>query len=368
MKNGAAEAHQWAALHFELPERLIARFPTERREDSRLLVVRPAADRLPSMEHRRFFELPAILTPGDLLIFNNSKVSFRRMDLRRRSGGRIEALLLSAAKDGLWTALLRGRKRLKPGELLECEDAQAPVVFRYEGESGPGEAQSLLFPLQKADPERRAWRDAGESEAFFERFGSPPLPPYLSRKPEEIDRLRYQTVFADRPGSVAAPTAGLHFSAALLERLAAAGVARTEIRLDIGYGTFAPVSKEMLDAGKLHPEHVRIEPDFAAACAAARGRRIAIGTTSLRAVESWHRRGRRTPDDFDTTLFLRPPDRVESVDALLTNFHLPGSTLLLLIACALGPAATRFVYQTAIDQEYRFFSYGDAMLILPPLL
>ncbi|MBX7058513.1 MAG: tRNA preQ1(34) S-adenosylmethionine ribosyltransferase-isomerase QueA [Leptospirales bacterium] len=367
MKNGDDWRESLRALHFDLPENLIASRPAERRDHSRLMVLRPQADGCgATIEHRRFHELPELLSPEDLLILNSARVSPRRVALRRRSGAAIEALFLENNGNGAWRTLLRGRRKLADQELLELANPLQPVYFRFLGAASEHPAESLLLPLDTRG--EAAWPDLAAAESFFQHCGEAPLPPYLRRRADDSDRIRYQTVYAVAPGSVAAPTAGLHFTPELLARLKERGIHTAAVALQIGYGTFAPLTESHFTEGQLHAERVTISAEFAEAYNSSRGRKVAVGTTSLRAVESWRRQEGVAPGDFETRLFLRPPDTIQSIDALITNFHLPGSSLLMLVACAVGVDTLMKAYREAIAEKYRFFSYGDAMLILPPLL
>ena len=313
--------------------------------------------------------LPQILSAGDLLIFNNTRVSARRLRLQRRSGARIEAVFLEETVPGHWSVLLRGAAKVRPQEELVLEGAEdVPVRFRFEREPGQGPGNCLLIPVNPGGT--AAWQSPVDSEAFFAAHGELPIPPYLGRPAQAIDQERYQTILAEETGSVAAPTAGLHFSDELLAQLAAGGVEETRLELLIGYGTFAPLTPENFARGELHREFYRIPDPCARAYAGAHGRRIAVGTTTLRALESERR---AAPPDSDaplrpglhsTTLFVRPPDPVRSADALITNFHLPRSSLLLFVAAFAGEALLMEAYAHALQAEYRFYSYGDAMLII----
>jgi len=332
--------------HFELPDELVAQEPPKRREESRLLVVRGG-----SLEDRSFAELDTLLAPGDLLVVNDTRVMPARCWVRRASGGRVELLFLQPGP-GPVEVMLRPGKRLKVGEFLH----------------GPDGEQVELLALQ--DDGSWCVRTAPEPLALMRRLGHMPLPPYIRRAAVPRDLERYQTVYAQPAGSAAAPTAGLHFGLGLLDRLAVRGVALASVTLHVGPGTFRPLRQEDLDRGELHPEHYLVPEATVAAIAAARargGRVVAVGTTSVRALEA------ATPAGCDlpvagagtTRLFLREGDRLRVPDALITNFHLPGSSLILLVATVLGRERLLEVYGHAIARRYRFYSYGDAMLVLP---
>jgi S-adenosylmethionine:tRNA ribosyltransferase-isomerase len=331
---------------YELPEELIARYPSERRCDSRLLHVGGADG---SLRDRSFTDLPALLHPGDLLVFNDTRVLPARLYGSKDSGGRVEILLERALDARRILAQLRASKPPRPGAGVTLTGGGRAVVI---GRSG--EFWELRFD--------------GDALAVFEQHGEIPLPPYLHRKAEEIDRERYQTVYARVPGAVAAPTAGLHFDASLLGRCASSGIATAHLTLHVGAGTFQPVRTEDLDAHRMHAELMRVPPDVCAAIDAARrrgGRVVAVGTTSVRALESAAAGGTLEPFEGETRLFIRPGHLFRVVDVLLTNFHLPESTLLMLVCAFAGRERVLAAYRHAVAARYRFFSYGDAMLVEP---
>ncbi|MCB1173923.1 MAG: tRNA preQ1(34) S-adenosylmethionine ribosyltransferase-isomerase QueA [Leptospiraceae bacterium] len=371
---------------FPLPPELIASRPLSKRDSSRLLVVRtgqslrlgaPPTGRIQLVEHL-FSDLPGLLQPGDLLVRNNTKVLPQKLLLQRASGARIEALGLPwqpSQPEHHMLALLKGRRKLKAGEILQLE---SPTTVEFEFQPlDPGtatvmhnEANGLLVAYQIGQ-RTAAWRNAAERLAWFERHGQLPLPPYMHRDADQQDQARYQTIFASRPGSIAAPTAGLHFSQSILRQLHLRGILAADLELRIGYGTFAPLQPDHWQHNRLHAEDCHIPTRTAWLLnrqQATNGRTIAIGTTSLRCLESaWLAETghlfRQGP--FQTSLFLRPPARIQSIDGLITNFHLPRSSLLMLIGAILGRENTLTAYQYAIQHRFRFFSYGDAMLILP---
>ncbi len=337
---------QRSEFAYELPEELIARYPSERRCDSRLLHLDGADG---SFGDRRFTDLPTLLRPGDLLVFNDTRVLPARLYGTKDSGGRVEILLERAIDARRVLAQLRASKPPRPGSGITLTGGGRTVVV---GRSG--EFWELRFD--------------GNALEVFERHGEIPLPPYLHRDAEEIDRERYQTVYARVPGAVAAPTAGLHFDAGLLERCTAAGIAATHLTLHVGAGTFQPVRTEDLDAHRMHGELMRVPASVCAEIAAARsrgGRVVAVGTTSVRALESAAAAGSVAPFEGETRLFIRPGHRFRVVDALLTNFHLPESTLLMLVCAFAGRERVLAAYRHAVAARYRFFSYGDAMLVEP---
>jgi S-adenosylmethionine:tRNA ribosyltransferase-isomerase len=340
-----------ADYDYHLPASRIAQEPTPERDGARLLRLARASGRI---EHASIRELPALLRPGDLLVRNATRVLPARLRGRKASGGSAEALLLGAlpGRPGCFAALLRATGRARPGAKLRFGPPEAALEAELleRGEQG---RVVLAFPPD-ADPYA-----AGEA----------PLPPYIRRPaPRPADAARYQTVYARVPGSVAAPTAGLHLSQALLARLAERGIACADLVLHVGPGTFQPLTAGRLERGRLPGEAYRLPPETAAAIAATRargGRVIAVGTTSARVLETC-----ATPDgsvaagEGVTELFLRPGSRFRVLDGLLTNLHLPRSSLLLLVAAFAGREPLLAAYHEAIREGYRFYSYGDAMLVL----
>ncbi|MAE97328.1 MAG: tRNA preQ1(34) S-adenosylmethionine ribosyltransferase-isomerase QueA [Deltaproteobacteria bacterium] len=345
------------------PER-IAQQPAEPRDAARLLVVDRSGG---GLQHGRVRELGRWLRPGDLLVGNATRVRPARLRGHKASGGRAEALLLApGAGPGEFRALVRCSGRLRPGLRL-CFEAAGPQESAGEGvgEARPPALEAELAALA-ADGEA-ILRFAPESDPYG--FGEMPLPPYIRREAADPrDRERYQTVFAREPGSVAAPTAGLHLTRALLDGLRSQGIGWAEVVLHVGPGTFRPVGEEALARGELYPERYHLPGATVSAIegARARGARVvAVGTTTCRVLEACAAPdGTLRPGSGETRLFLRPGSSFRSVDALLTNFHLPRSSLLLLVAAFAGWETVRDAYQEAIEREYRFYSYGDAMLIL----
>jgi S-adenosylmethionine:tRNA ribosyltransferase-isomerase len=349
-------------LDYDLPAELVAQVPVEPRDASRLLLLPRAGG---EARHLRFSDLPELLAPGDLLVLNDSRVLPARLVGRKASGGRVELLLVEPVDDGapgaagrpagagsLWRAMGQASKPIRPGARLEL-GGLAAVVERVEGE-GFLEVRFALPP--------------GALEEALERVGRVPLPPYVRREPSPADRERYQTVVAREPGSVAAPTAGLHFTPELLGRLAARGVERTAVTLHVGPGTFLPVRAERLEDHRMHAERWRVPEGAARAFAAARargGRVVAVGTTVVRVLESAAADGELRAGAGRTDVFLRPGHRFRAVDGLVTNFHLPRSTLLALVCAFGGTARVLEAYRGAVAARYRFFSYGDAMALLP---
>ena len=343
---------------YELPDSLIAQAPAANRPDSRLLhLIRQDG----TLTDRRFSELPGLLRPGDVLVLNDTRVLPARFISRRQSGGRIEGLYLHETPQGEWVVLLKGANRCRPGERLSL-DEQAALVLGRRLEEGQWEV--------RPDP-------AGSPEAILNRVGLTPLPPYIRRRGEAapadaLDRARYQTVYARVAGAVAAPTAGLHFTQAMLNALEAGGVARAFVTLHVGLGTFLPVKSPALEGHRMHREWYELPAATVEQIERARsagGRVVAVGTTVVRVLESAARQGPLRPQCGWTDLFLYPPADFAVVDALVTNFHLPASTLLMLVAAFCSPGATEgrdqilAAYRHAVAQGYRFYSYGDAMFI-----
>ena len=331
---------------YELPAELIAQTPLARRSASRLLLLDGATGRC---ANREIAALPGLLEPGDLLVFNDTRVLPARLAARRASGGRVEIFLERALAGCGALVQTRASNPLRAGEELATAGGLVRLVAR----------QDDLWEVALPEP----------AAEFFGRCGAVPLPPYITRAPDAIDCERYQSLFARVPGAVAAPTASLHFADLLLAALAARGIARSLVTLHVGAGTFHPVRTEELDDHLMHAEWYEVPMATVAAIAATRaagGRVIAVGTTVARSLESAAAdAGTVRAGDGETRLFIRPGFRFQAIDGLLTNFHLPGSTLLMLVAALAGREAVLAAYRHAIEQRYRFFSYGDAMLIWP---
>ena len=332
---------------FALPPELIAQHPLSERSASRLLDGRAdvAVD-------RRFRDLPDLLRAGDLLVVNDTAVIKARLLGFKASGGAVEALVERIEPDGVVLAHLRSSKAAKAGSVVRFADAFDAEVLGRAGDDGS------LFRL----------RFPNDAYRLLERHGHVPLPPYIARADDGDDVERYQTVFAARPGAVAAPTAALHFDIALLAALSERGIERTAVTLHVGAGTFLPVRGESSAGHVMHRERFEVSAEATRAIAAARargGRIVAVGTTSLRALEAAALRGDDAlePASGETDLFITPGFRFRIVDLLLTNFHLPKSTLLMLVSAFAGYAHMRALYEHAIAARYRFFSYGDAMLL-----
>ncbi len=334
-----------AEFQYDLPPELIAQQPLPGRSDSRLLMLEPVSARCRDLGFR---DLPGLLEPGDLLVFNDTRVVPARLEARKPTGGRVE-LLLERALDGFDALVqLRGGKALRPGMQLEAAGGAIELVARV------GEMWQVRLPAAAL--------------AHFERHGSIPLPPYIARAATAADRERYQSWFAREPGAVAAPTASLHFDAGLVAALDARGVERSFITLHVGAGTFQPIRAEDPATHRMHSERISVPEATCAAVRKARaaGRRVvAVGTTVCRALEAAaaHAGGELEPFTGETDIFIRPGHRWRAVDALVTNFHLPGSTLLILVCSFAGSEPVLAAYRHAVNERYRFFSYGDAMFL-----
>jgi len=351
---------------FLLPEELIAQRPAPRRTDSRLLHV--FGERV--WKDRSFTELLGLVQPEDLLVFNNSKVIAARIFARKPTGGQVELLVERITSDQTATALIRASKKPRAGTVLRLESRKGGNQMRSIGLQGVSVSDEVVLEgPAPGSPDRVLIRFLGSVLDHLETFGELPLPPYIGHRPSAEDLQRYQTVYADPAGSVAAPTAGLHFDDEFLAALDAKGVQRATVTLHVGSGTFAPVRSDDLSAHKMHSEWCCLPEATAEAIATARargGRIIAVGTTSLRTLESAAARqamGETVYGQWETDLFITPGYPFRLVDALLTNFHLPKSTLLMLVSAFAGYETIRGAYAHAIAQCYRFFSYGDAMFL-----
>ena len=332
-------------FNYQLPAELIAQRPLEQRSASRLLCLdRQSGD----LSDRKFNELPSLLNPGDLLVFNNTEVIPARLFGRKASGGRIEILVERLLNRQECLAQVRASKSPKPGGKLLLEDgSELLVLARQEG----------FFHLQSVNTDLMG---------LLQGLGHMPLPPYITREDNDADRRRYQTVFAETPGAVAAPTAGLHFDQVLLDQLKDAGIQSTTVTLHVGAGTFQPVRVDNVEDHLMHAEWLEVSQAACDAIAAAKargGRVVAVGTTAVRSLETAAQSGSLAPYSGDSRIFIYPPYRFRVVDAMITNFHLPESTLVMLVSAFAGREQTLAAYRHAVEQEYRFFSYGDAMLL-----
>jgi S-adenosylmethionine:tRNA ribosyltransferase-isomerase len=341
-----------ADFHFDLPEELIAQAPLADRAASRMLVVDRATG---SLRDSFFRDLPELVGPGDVLVFNNTRVLPARLQGKRSGGGVCETLLIKKLSDEplRWEALVRPGKRIRVGDVIRFGDS-------HGSRDCPRELQALVVGRGDFGLRTLEFTPAEQFAATLEQIGRMPLPPYIKRSAEDEDRERYQTVYARETGSAAAPTAGLHFTPEVLDAIRARGAQTAEITLHVGLGTFQPVHAETVEEHVMHSESFWIPPDALKTIENAK-RVLAVGTTSVRTLEHWARTGETSGE---TDIFLYPGAEFRCVDAILTNFHLPDSTLILLIAAFLGKDKTLAAYRHAIAHKYRFYSYGDCMLIV----
>jgi len=335
-----------ADFDYELPDRLIARHPADERRASRLLVVDVPGNRLIDA---RFADIADFLARGDLLVLNDTRVIRARLHGSKTSGGRVEILIERVLGETTALAQIRASKAPKADTRLVVGGGCEARILRRRGE---------MFELEFAHP----------VHDLMDASGEVPLPPYLGRQAAAADEARYQTVYAREPGAVAAPTAGLHFDQALIDELGASGVGHVFVTLHVGAGTFQSLRHDRVDDNRLHSERVVVGETAAAKMRASRdagGRIVAVGTTAVRSLESATLDGRISAFAGETDLFIRPGYRFRAVDLLLTNFHLPRSSLLMLVSAFAGRERILDAYRHAVSAEYRFFSYGDAMLIIP---
>lgn len=333
-------------FHFELPAGLIAQQPLERRSDSRLLHL---SLRDGGFRDRGFRDLPALLREDDLLVFNDTRVIPARLHGHKESGGKVEIMLERLLSDRECLVQLRASKPPHAGSMLLLEDGSRLEVI--------GRASSF-FQLRCLDD---------SLGSLLQRLGHVPLPPYITREDTATDRERYQTVYARNAGAVAAPTAGLHFDRDLLEMIEQKGVGLAYLTLHVGAGTFQPVRTRQIEDHRMHAEYLEVPPSVCAAVERAKnqgGRIIAVGTTVVRSLETAAADGALHPFSGDSRMFIYPGYEFKVIDGLITNFHLPESTLLMLVSALAGLQQTRAAYKHAVHEQYRFFSYGDAMLVL----
>jgi S-adenosylmethionine:tRNA ribosyltransferase-isomerase len=335
-------------FNFELPEELIAVHPGQVRDASRMMVVDRSSG---TVSHHNFSSLPDFFEPDDILVMNNTRVIKARLFFKRASGGNVEFVLNSRLDTLKWTAITNRSRVLKPGEILYSQK-NSSVIITITGRADD------IFEIETSEE---------FTESLLDEIGDIPLPPYMKRSPVENDSIRYQTIYASIPGAAAAPTAGLHFTDEVMRQLEIKGIKNTYITLHTGWGTFSPVRETDIAKHKMHKETYTIYESAADEINRTRkngGRVAAVGTTSLRAMESAMHEGIIKCGTSDTDIFIYPPYQFKSVDAMLTNFHTPGSTLLMLVSAFGGYDLIRKAYMEAVDRKYRFFSYGDAMLIL----
>lgn len=331
---------------FDLPDELIAQYPAPKRDESRLFVV----DKWGNFHHKRFTDILEFLHEGDVLVLNDARVIPARIICKRESGGKVEFVLTRKINEDSWFAITNRTSRIKIGEkLISVKD---PSIFlKVEGRNENFLRIRSLVPLD---------------DEVLEKIGSTPLPPYIMRDDTEMDKERYQTVYAKKSGAVAAPTAGLHFTKKILDDCVKKGVVVTKLTLEVSWGTFSPVRNEDLSLHTMHAERF-ILPDETAECINnarfCNKRIVAVGTTSLRVLEATYCNGKNVAQSGETNIFIRPPYEVHSADCLLTNFHTPRSTLLMLVCAFRGYECVMKAYEEAVKQKYRFYSYGDAMFL-----
>lgn len=346
---------QLSDFHFDLPDELIARYPMSERTASRLLVLDGQRG---SVEHRQFTDVLDLLNPGDLLVFNDTKVLAARLWGKKSSGGRIEILVERVLDDRRVLAHVRASKSPKAGAVLHLTaDQEADEVLAKVEVLGRHDA---LFELQ--------FIEGGDAFEVMNRLGHMPLPPYIDRRDELADRERYQTVYGTREGAVAAPTAGLHFTTEFIQQCRDKGVDTTFVTLHVGAGTFSPVRVDDITEHKMHAEYIEVSAEVCDNVKRTReqgGRVVAVGTTSVRSLESASHSGELIPFSGDSEIFIYPGYAFKSVDAMITNFHLPESTLIMLVSAFAGQDNVLQAYHQAVAERYRFFSYGDAMFVTP---
>lgn len=353
MADPSSPDHSLAAYQYTLPPELIAQAPVTPRDASRLLVVQ-GADR---HHHRHFYHLPELLNPGDLLVLNNTRVIPARLIGQKPSGGTVEVLLLEPRDTDQWLALVRPGRRLKPGAVIQFGPPDQPADLWAEVIDQDPDTSGRLLQFHT--------RDNQPLYPLLEQLGQIPLPPYITGSP---DPDRYQTIYAEVPGAVAAPTAGLHFTDRLFEALSQRGIDRCYLTLHVGVGTFRPIATDNVLEHTMHGEWVEVPAttvDLIQATQARGNRVIAVGTTVVRALEGAAQAGQLQPWRGQVNLYIYPGYRFRVIDGLITNFHLPGSSLLLLVSALIGRQRLLDLYQEAIQQGYRFYSFGDAMVILP---
>lgn len=348
---------QTEQLSYYLPTGLIAQRPAAIRSGSRLLVVDRSSN---SLTDAQFAGIGKFLRPGDCLVLNDTKVMPARFFARRASGAKIEGLFLSEKNAGVWQVLLKNARRVRPGQTIYLRDHKRSDFCAAEAIERLEEGEWLL-----------KLGYAASAQTILGKIGFAPLPPYIKRgddtAPAEMDKVRYQTVYARRPGAVAAPTAGLHFTDELIEGLKNSGVCFAYLTLHIGPGTFRPIKTKTLDEHEIHSERFSLDKKNAGIINSTRannGRIIAVGTTSVRTLETMAQNGRVKAGSGETNLFIKPGYQFKIVDAMITNFHLPRTSLLALVAAFAGIENILSAYRHAIEQKYRFYSYGDAMLLL----
>ena len=340
-------------FNYQLPDDLIAQYPLPGRSDSRLLCLDGVSG---AVSHRKFTDLLALLSPDDLLVFNNTRVIPARLWGQKDTGGKLEILLERLTGSHTALAHIRCSKSPRPGTGIHPAEREGAVPGPHRVQVTGREGALFALSSEGGPPLTEIMNDIGHM----------PLPPYIAREDEGADQERYQTVFAEREGAVAAPTAGLHFTRELLDDIARKGVRSVTVTLHVGAGTFQPVRADDIEDHVMHSEYVQVDEHVCSAVRETRergGRVIAVGTTAVRSLESASLSGELAPFTGDTDIFIYPGYRFRSVDAMVTNFHLPESTLLMLVSAFAGKQHIMHAYASAVDHRYRFFSYGDAMFI-----
>ncbi len=337
-----------SSYHYDLPEELIAQYPLSKRSSSRLLVLNKEKGQV---EHSHFTSIVDYLQKGDVLVVNSTKVIPARLIGTKKTGAKIEVFLLNHVVNDTWRCLVKPGRKCPVGTIIKVNDNFSGIVMDMASEGSR---------LVKFSYEGNFWSALSEA-------GHIPLPPYIKREAEEADSSNYQTIYAKIKGSVAAPTAGLHFTEEILNKIRNKGVEITEVLLHVGLGTFRPVKAENIEDHKMHSEYCSISKESADLInkAKAEGRRvIAVGTTSTRTLESFAKNNRVDSGDLWTSIFIYPGKEFQIIDAMITNFHMPESTLIMMISAFAGYENIMKTYQIAVEERYRFFSYGDAMLII----
>ena len=341
-------------FNYELPQELIAQHPLKKRENARMMVLNPKEN---NIEHKHFFDIVDYLKKDDVLVLNNTKVFPARLIAKRQTGGEVEVFLLNPSSDeNQWFALMKRSKRVKEQEILEvAPDFKIQLIKKDIENAKEGELPKNLVKLDFCGD------DIYET---LNKYGSIPLPPYISRNTNEEDKNDYQTVFAKNIGSAAAPTAGLHFSKEILEKIEQKGVKIAYVTLNVGLGTFLPVKVEDVKNHKMHFESFSVPKQTAELINNKKGSVVAVGTTVLRTLEAvFQKHGKIVETNDETDIFIYPPYKIKSIDKLVTNFHLPKSTLIMLTSAFAGKDFILSAYKKAVEEKYRFFSYGDCMLI-----
>ncbi len=339
---------------YNLPEELIAQYPLKKRENARMMVLERKNQ---TIEHKHFYDIVDLLNPDDVLVLNNTKVFPARLIAKRNSGGEVEVFLLNpCAQNNCWYCLMKRSKRVKEGEeLFISDDFKIKVIQKDVENAKEGELPKNIVELEFL---------GDDVYEILNKYGSIPLPPYISRKTNDDDKQDYQTVFAKNTGSAAAPTAGLHFSEEILKKIENKGVKIVYVTLNVGLGTFLPVKVDDFTKHKMHFESFVIPDVTAQAINNAKGSVVAVGTTVLRTLEAtYQKHGKIVATQDETDIFIYPPYKIKSIDKLVTNFHLPKSTLIMLVSAFVGKDFTFEAYKKAVEEKYRFFSYGDCMFI-----